>query len=104
MSDSHIIVDDGQQEDARLAYVLEHIDAEFLRLREHIDLQFSGMLVEHTRKMSKDSDLARPYWASGAEHMGDHAMGKVGRWVLRGVLALALGLVVYLSARFGVIK
>lgn len=98
-----IVVDDGKdQQDKAMAYVLTHIDTRFDDLRKHIDQQMASALEQHTERMSTDSDMARPYWHTGADHIGERAKDGLVRWIGGKVLtALLTALAVGLAA-FGV--
>jgi hypothetical protein len=113
--DRRVIVDREAEADDRLAYVLEHIDAEFVSLRSYIDAAVESLRahideahVRHTARMVKDSDVAKPYWVSGSEHISRHWWGRFSQRftmaVLMALLAVLLAVSTYIAARLGVIK
>lgn len=119
MTERRIIVDEGAALDARLLYVLEELGrmhtaheaqvaAMLKNMRDYFDERLEAALLKHTERMAQDSDVAKPYWVSGSEHIGAHWWQRFSQRfttaVLMAGLAVLLAVSTYLAARLGVIK
>lgn len=112
MTEHRVIVDTEADADDRLGYALAHIDgtmaAAVAELKRHIDATLETALLAHTERMAQDSDVAKPYWVSGSEHIGAHWWQRFSQRfttaVLMAGLAVVLAVSTYLAAKLGVIK
>lgn len=59
-------------------------------LREEIQAQ----IVDAAHQLRDDSAFIKPFWKSGAEHMGEHALDKASRkiflWIATGLIGAFL--------------
>ena len=112
MTERRIVVDAEAEGDDRLGYALAHIDgtmqAAVEDLKGHIDAAIAAALLKHTERMAEDSDVAKPYWVSGSEHIGAHWWQRFSQRfttaVLMAGLTVLLAVSTYIAARLGVIK
>jgi hypothetical protein len=112
MADRRVIVDQEAESDRRLLYVLEEMgrmQAEHEeRMAKACAEQIAAAMERHTERMVQDSDMAKPYWVSGSEHIGAHWWDRFSKRftvaVLMAGLAVLLAVGTYLAARLGVIK